>query len=526
MSYLPTDDLSIDYSFTYTDEDEGGEMNVPSGVINLDSQSIFGADFVAINELGFYPSNTDKVNHDLKEKNQNQFTIHNLRVGYDFGGMSFRSITGLVQSETEREFDLDGTSYDVLRRENSYEGDSFSQEFRLQSEGDQTVDWTVGAFYAKDEITQFNSIKAGATGQYTNAAGEVIGLLPPIPAGFRINENNRQFETDSKAIFGEAVWHLNDVWDVTLGARYTRDSIDNTSFDVVAFEGAVPDSSGSASFANFSPKIVVKYAPSDEFNVYASASQGYKAGGVDFLKANGVSKFRPEELTSYEVGFKSELTDGRIRLSGAVFSLNWTDLQVQSNFLAVPGDISSAVEKTLNAAEATAYGAEFELTALLTEGLVATVSGGYLDSSFDSFDDAIIKGSSDVVDLGGQALPMTPKVTASATLEYGFDLGDSGWDGFVRGELNYRSSTASNLEAVASDAGLLSLPSFPYQVDAYHVMNLRAGVESVDWRINAFIENLADEDYYTGTGDGFGLAGIGLRPHPRVLGMKVTYQFN
>lgn len=526
VRYLPTEALTIDYSFTYTDEDEGGEMNVPTGVLNLDTQSIFGSSFVAINELGLYPQNTKNVNHDLREKNQNQFTINNLRVGYEFENFTFKSITGFVDSETKRDFDLDGTSYDVLRRFNSYEGESFSQEFRLQSEGDNAVDWTAGIFYADDEITQFNSIQAGADGQYTNPAGEVIGLLPPIPAGFRINENNRIFKTKSKAVFGEAVWHIDEQWDVTLGGRYTRDTIDNTSFGVVAFEGAVSDSQGSASFTNFSPKFVVKYAPTDEFNVYASASQGYKAGGVDFLRANGISTFEPEELTSYELGFKSELMAGRVRLSGAVFNLNWKDLQVQSNFLAIPGDISSAIEKTLNAAEASATGAEFELTALLSEGLVASLSGGYLDSSFDKFDNALIKGSSEQVSLSGQSLPLTPKVTASAALEYGFDFGDSGWDGFVRAELTYRSSTSSNLEAVASNAGVLALPSFPYQIDSYQVVNLRAGVESEDWRVNAFVENLTDKEYYTGTGDGFGLAGIGLRPHPRVIGLKLTYQFD
>ena len=525
LRYLPSDRMTVDFSYTYTDEDEGGDISVPSGVLDQDTQSIFGSSFVAINELGFYSQNDDKVNRDLKERNENSFSISNLRIAYDFDGFSFKSITGLVKSDTERDFDQDGTSLDTLRRFNEYSGDSFSQEFRLQSEGGEAIDWTVGVFYADDEIEQFNSIQAGADGSYTNpVTGEVIGLLPPIPAGFRINENNRVFKTKSKAVFGEAVWHLNEEWDLTLGGRYTRDDINNRSFDVVAFEGAVPDAGGKASFDNFSPKVVVKYAPSTEFNVYASASQGYKAGGVDFARSGDITSFDPEELSSYEVGFKSELAEGRIRLSGAVFMLDWTDLQVQSNFLEVPGDISSAVEKTLNAAEASATGAEFEFTALLDEGLVASVAAGYLDTEFDKFDNALIKGNSNQIDLTGQSLPMTPELTASIALDYSFTVGEL--EAFVRGEWSYRSEAASNLEAIASDAGLLSLPSFPYQVDAYDVFNLRAGLESQDWRLNAFVENVLGEDYYTGTGDGFGISGIRLKPHPRVVGMKFTYMFN
>ena len=523
---LPTDRLTVDFSATFTDEDEGGDMNVPTGILNQDTQSIFGAGFVAIDELGFYSANDDKVSHDLIEKNQNEFTILNLRVGYEFEGFEFRSITGVVDSETDRAFDLDGLSLDTLRRYNKYEGQSFSQEFRLQTIGSNAVDWTVGLFYAEDEIEQFNSIQAGDDGSYTNpVTGEVVGLLPPIPGGFRINENNRVFETESSAIFGEAVWHLSDLWGLTVGARYTRDDIHNRAFGTVAFEGAVADSMGSDSFTNFSPKLVLKYSPSNNFNVYGSISQGYKAGGVDFLRFGDITNFEAEELTNFEVGFKSESEDGRLRVAGAIFLLDWTDLQVQSNFLADPTDISSAVERTLNAAEASAMGAELEVTALVFDGLVASFAVGYLDAEFDDFDNALIKGNSTVVDLSGQALPLTPDVTLSASLEYNIPMGDSGFEGFVLGEWTYRSETLSNLEAIASDAGLLSLPDFPYQLDAYHVVNLRAGIESEKIRINAFVENALDENYITGTGDGFGLAGIKVKPHPLEYGVKLTYIF-
>jgi iron complex outermembrane receptor protein len=523
--WLPSDKTSVDLSLTYTDEDEGGDITVPTGVLNQDTQSIFGAGFVAINEAGFYSSNDDKVNRDLKEINTNEFTIVNLRIAHDFDGFQFKSITGVVESETDRSADLDGMSLDTLRRFNEYEGSSFSQEFRIQSTGDQTIDWTLGVFYAKDEIEQFNSVQAGDDGEYTDPnTGEVIGLLPPIPGGFRINENNRVFETESQAVFGEAVYHLNDQWDLTLGARYTRDEIDNRSFDVVAFEGAVPDSQGDSSFTNFSPKVVLKYAPTREFNVYGSVSQGYKAGGVDFTRSGDITDFDPEELTSYELGFKSELAGGRVRVAGALFYLDWTDLQVQSNFLADPNDISSAVEKTLNAAEASASGAELEVTARVTESLTASFSMGYLDSEFDSFENALIKGNSTEVDLSGERLPMTPELTMSASLDYAFTMGE--YEGFIRGEWNYRDEAASNLEAVASTAGVLELPKFPYQIDDYNVVNIRAGLESERIRLSAYVENVFGEDYYTGTGDGFGLVGIKVKPHPRVYGMQLTYMFD
>ncbi len=519
---LPTDSLTLDLSLAYTKEEEGSDITVPTGVLNQDTQGIFGDDFKAINEEGFYPKNDDKVNRNMDEFTDNEVSVVNLRVTYDFTGFQFKSITGYIDSEFSRDFDLDNISTDTLRRFNRYDGESFSQEFRLQSTGDQALDWTVGVFYADDEITQFNSIQAGDDGSYTDPnTGEEIGLLPPIPGGFRINENNRVFQTESMAAFGEVVWHLSDALDLTLGGRYTEDDIDNKSFDTVGFEDPVPDSRGSSSFDNFSPRFVASYHPSEDLHLFASYSEGYKAGGVDFQNAGDISDFDPEQLTSYEVGFKSELADGRVRLAGSVFYLEWDDMQVQTNFLEDPTDISSAIEKTLNAAEASGTGAEFEVTALLTEGFTGSVSLGYIDSEFDDFKDAIIKGNPQPVDLSGQKLPNSPELTASAVLDYSFTLGSM--EAYVRGEWVYRDETASNLEAVASNAGVLNLPNFPYQIDSYDVVNLRAGIEGGSFRVNAFVNNLFDEDYYTGTADGFGLAGIRVKTHPTTYGIKFTY---
>ncbi|MEQ8693560.1 MAG: TonB-dependent receptor [Pseudomonadales bacterium] len=520
---MPTDEFTIDLSVTYTDENEGGDIQVPSGVANLDTQSIFGSSFVPINEVGFYPENDDKASRDLAETNDNEFTIVNLRLNYDFDGFALRSITGMVDSATKRAFDQDNISTDTLRRFNDYEGESFSQELRLQSTGTDGMRWVVGAFYADDEIKQFNSIQSGAEGSYTDpATGEVIGLLPPIPAGFRINENRPTFKVTSYAVFGEVSYPFNDDWELTVGARYSEDEIDNTFAGVVAFESLVPDASGSSSFDDFSPKVSLSYQPTDSLHLYASASKGYKAGGIDLLSGGATSDFDAEELMSYEIGVKSEFADGRVRLGASVFALEWDDLQVQANFLEDPTDISSAVQRTLNAAEATASGAEIEVSALLTDGLQGSFSLGYLDTEFDSFPDALIQGSSTPIDLSGAELPRSPELTANAAIEYSHSFSD-GLSGYMRVEWSYRDEVASNLEAVASRQGLLSLPEFPYQIDSYQVFNIRAGISGNSFRINAFIENALDEDYYTGTGDGFGLSGIRVRPNPMMYGVSLTY---
>ncbi|HWL47450.1 MAG TPA: TonB-dependent receptor, partial [Sphingomonadaceae bacterium] len=271
---------------------------------------------------------------------------------------------------------------------------------------------------------------------------------------------------------------------------------------------------------DFSPRFVARYKVTDNSNIYASVSKGYKAGGVD-INTDIVSPFRPEKLWNYEVGFKGSALDNAFQYSAAFFYLKWTNLQVQTNFLRDPNDLSSAVELTLNAAKATNKGFELEMQARLSSALRATAGFGYLDSKFDSFPDAVLAGGNSV-DLSGFRLPKTPRYTFSTALDYDRPVTDD-WDVYSRAELNFRSEAPGDLEGVA--AVPLGLPRFPYNPPAYAVVNLRLGFKSSQFDIGAYVENLFKEDYYTGTQDNFGLGGIRLRPHPRVFGVTGKVKF-
>lgn len=526
LRYLPTDDVTLDLSVTQTEEDEGGDISVPSGILDLDTISIFGfpSPFDAIDTgEGFYPKNDDKIDRDSKEFNNKEFTIVNARVTWELGDITFKSITGYLDSAFDRTADLDGISLTIgplpLRRFNDYEGESYSQEFRLQSVGD-TISWTAGLFYVKDELTRINQIQILPK---TNPNG--------TPVGF-INSNDQLFEFESIAAFGEVNWAMTDELELTLGGRYSRDDVEASETNFTG--GTARTLEGDEDFTDFSPRIVLTYIPDDDLTVYGSVSKGYKTGGVDATGSTRVAaqKYDSEEVISYELGFKSKLADGRINLSGAIFMLDWDDFQVQTNRLANPTDISSAISTTQNAEEASAQGLELELAALLTEDLTWTFSAGYIDAEFDDYDNAILKGNDsngvpNEVDVSGRPLPRTPEWSLHTSLEYGFDV--AGLDSYVRADVIYVDETLSDIEAVGSLVGQtnsgapFNLPSFPYQIDSYEVVNFSAGVEGEQYRVAAFIKNAFEEDYYTGTSDNFGAAGIRLRPHHRELGIKFTY---
>ncbi|HPE30424.1 MAG TPA: TonB-dependent receptor [Parvularculaceae bacterium] len=517
----PRDNVTIDFSANYTDEDEGLDPTVATGVLDLDTQSIFGSDFIPVETVGVYPQNQRFTDKDAQEENLKEYLILNGRVQIDFDGFMIRSITGYVDSSSDRFADLDGIFADTLVRENHYDGNSFSQEIRIQSTGENTLDWTVGGIYAKDEIDQFNSIRSGAVGSILHPnTGLVTGLLPPIPAGFRINENNRAFETKSIAFFFDGTYHLNERVDLTAGGRYTHDKVTNNFFGTVAFEGAVPDAAGSDSFNDFSPRVALTYHWADGVSTYATVSKGYKSGGLDYIQSGamaGVQPFLPEKLWNYEIGLKLAAYDNRLLVNAAAFYIDWKDLQIQTNFLAVPGDISSAVELTQNATGARNIGFEIDAQAMVADGFVISGGYGYIDSEFDDFPVAILAGGSQV-DLTGRTLPRTPKVTWNAAAQYDTAISNS-INGFARIEAFGRSSSFSDLEAVSQS--ILGLPQFPYRAPHFGVVNIRMGVSSGNVSLSGFVENLFEEDYYTSTSENFGLAGMRVRPNPRRYGIRL-----
>jgi len=197
------------------------------------------------------------------------------------------------------------------------------------------------------------------------------------------------------------------------------------------------------------------------------------------------------------------------------------------------GDLSSNFEQTINIKDAEANGIEIEMLASVTEHFTLSGSMGYLDTEITSDTQAQITGGF-VVDLKGLELPKAPKLTASLAGEYRWDLG--GNEAWVRLEYVHRDGQYSDVEGLTNkqtrgpspNQGLVRvMPNgeFPYLSPDFDVWNLRAGYDMQNWQFNAYVQNVGEEEYYTGTQENFGISGIRLRPHPRIVGATVSYKF-
>ena len=555
LSWDPSEDTNVLASVYYSDDDQDTDENVPSGVLDLDSIDTFGLGDGALDPgTGFwYQGNYNKLSHDLDERTKNESTVSVLNITHNLNDkVVLKSITGIIDASLDRVFDNDlAGGADTLRRDNSYDGTSWSTEFRVQITEDK-YDFVAGVMYASDEQKQDNNI---AVSTQPTATVDGVGWLPPFPEGLGLARNKKKWELESWAVFADYTWHATDKLDLVVGARYTDDEVKNDLQGngigpAPGCPGAPPcftnypnpPASGSKSFDNVSPRFVALYQATDDINVYGSISQGYKAGGLSLgnnTNEDGnpaiVLPFDEETLWNYEVGMKSELWDNRIRLNASLYYMEWSDMQMESFRLLTQGDLSSNFEQTINVKDAEAWGSEIEMVAALTDNITFTSAIGYMNTEITSDTTAEITGGFNV-DLNGLDLAKAPEWTYNASLQYRLPIGNN--EAWVQLEYVHRDGQYGDIEALTyrqtdgpspnsglSRNSIAEFGDYPFKTPDYDVWNLRAGYDMENWSFAAYVQNLAEEDYYTGTGENFGVSGMRLRPTPRIIGGNIKYRF-
>jgi len=502
------DKLTIDLSGAFTSEEQGFDDVVPSGVLNPSSAGFAGALGLTPPVLGgvlAYPTNTTRVDMDVAQQQESEFTTFTSNIVYDGDGFSFTSVTGYLDTSHDVLTDLDLSPRGFLVLNAGADSKTFSQEFRIQSANESGLQWTVGALYARDELEQRTTIINGSEGL-------PIGPPPLRAPGTVRSIGLTTLENTSTALFGELIWSVSDRMNVIVGGRYTKDEIDKVE-DRGAPGSPLPTAAGGSSFSDFSPKFSLTFSLNETATGYVTVSKGYKAGGIqtDITSiAFPVTPYNEEDLWNYEVGLKMQALDNRLRLAAAIFYMDWTDLQVLSGLTRFDENGLPVFSlTTTNAANASSKGVEFEVTALLAESLQVSAGIGYLDAKYDDFQNAVIFGQT--VDLTGASLPRAPKWTLNADSQYSFLMGEH--DAFVRAEWNYRDGTIPLFESSLD-------PNFPNRTPSFSVVNLRAGIEKDRYRLSVFWENAFDEQYFTSLDPTFGFTGPQLHPSRSTAGVR------
>ncbi|MEM7355295.1 MAG: TonB-dependent receptor, partial [Acidobacteriota bacterium] len=210
---------------------------------------------------------------------------------------------------------------------------------------------------------------------------------------------------------------------------------------------------------------------------------------------------------AYEIGWKTDLADQRVRLNGAAFYNDYTDIQFSAS-LNIDGQPFFVIQ---NAGKAEVKGFELELSAAPRRGLDLALALGYIDTQYTDLEDV----SPNSVTLDG-VIPKTPEWTVSFSPQYSFPL-RSGGTLTLRGDYSYRTEVFNDISNSPQIAQ-----------DGYGLINARVGwsSRSTDWEVALFGTNLGDEEYleHGFNAAAFGVA-IGVVGRPREWGLTVRRRF-
>ena len=387
------------------------------------------------------------------------------------------------------------------------------------------------------------------------AGGDFAFVLPPATAGFN-NVTLSDFENESAAVFGQLIYSLTEDLQLTLGARYTweKKTIDQFNYttatetpglvsreefdalvgtfqDVIVLpdnphtsvSGSWTDTTPMASLAWTLPEDILADSVLNQALLYVSYAEGFKAGGFGQFRRDLLS-IEPENVASYEVGFKLDMFDNRMRLNGAVYLSEYDQMQLYVNrqFISADSPIPITSVGITNAGDADILGAELELSLTPVDGLYIALTAGYIDAKYNEFEDFRVEFG-EIIDLdrSDEDFSYIPEQTYSLIARYDWQTSIGTITPQVSGF--YKDSVFFGIDANAFDNEGAFL-------DSYTLWNARLtfqpeAVENL--RVTAYSNNIADEHYYgTANGDATtqGSAGI-VRGQPRTYGVEIYYSW-
>jgi outer membrane receptor protein involved in Fe transport len=435
-----------------------------------------------------------------------------LSFSFDLGAATLVSNTAYLEFENVHFNKADFTPTDRAAAEFIEDFSQISQELRLQSTGDTKLNWIAGVYYDSND----NDTRA-----FANA--------PSLAPMSFIQDRDARESADSWAVFGELAFDVTDSVTAKVGARYTEVDKDiDFAWDRWLGANSILTVRQDATFQDdrkddaLQPAVTLEWRPLDGLMLYGSYKEGFKAGGFDHSAQNDFTNFQfdQEEVKAYEIGAKWRSSTGNATVNVALFSNEFSDLQVTSR---------DAVElnfSTQNAAKATTDGVEVEFAWAATDSL--TLSGGivYLDTQYDEFDAAQCwPGQTEelgcvggVQSLEGAPLQFAPDFSGNLVAEWTQPIQEAL-------ELRLRLSMFFTDDYVTD---LLQDPSTI--VPAYEKYDARIAIGPVNrkWEVAFVGRNLTDElvsSWRANVPGGDANAHFALMDRTRQLAIQARYQF-
>lgn len=365
-----------------------------------------------------------------------------------------------------------------------FETEVFTQEvYAVSTDG--PLEWIVGVYYFDD-------------------SGDINFTFDALGTSTLLTNN--EYQVESISAYAEVTYPLSDTLGLTAGLRYTDEEVE---LDDNLFGQPLAPNVGKLSISDDQITYNLKLTyTTEDLLVYGGVSTGFKSAALNTGNPNA-GRVDAEEVTSYEVGFKSKHADGRVQLSGAAFVYDLENMQLNIvNFDTGQPFLTDGVE-------ADVAGIELGVEAQLTDTLGVFANATWLDTEY--LNDATIVGSTSIQFIEGNELTQAPDLVVSFGLNY-FQSLASGASIGARLLGNHNGGSWADQTNSFGTGGL--------DDDGFVVVN--ASVSFTDasdrWTITGYVNNLFDEEYYTG-GQEFagGLSLNSLDGNPRHYGLRVRF---
>lgn len=445
---------------------------------------------------------------------------------------------------------------------------NFSHELQLTYQ-DETLSYIVGGYYSEVHQRGPTELSAGADGLAINTAA-ILGFAGG-PAGFSaaaleleadpfiptptanaalglfkyifvpdISLEN-QYDTYVRALYGHITIQLAEQFALDTGVRYSSEKVatnntGTTSFGVPIFPVSIPgpeiNFSDSETFESVSGNIKLTYDINDNIALYAGVDYGYKAGGFNGAALPDISsdpltrEFDEETTTNYEMGWKTELLNRRLRANGAIFLQSYDDYQVQ-----LPEATSGT--NFISNADVITRGVETDITYLASTSLTLSATAAYIDAYYDDYKNAPCTQPQI------EALRITPGFGNLLTCQQ--DLSDT--------RLNLNSRWSANINALYQGSSIKVLNShanwFGFaeaafrddfvgdpsgnqetKTESYILLNAKIGLRSDNWEAELWVKNLTDKAYFVNLEEAsFSDGTVGIQGERRTAGARVKFFF-
>ncbi|MBU2587178.1 MAG: TonB-dependent receptor [Alphaproteobacteria bacterium] len=425
---------------------------------------------------------------------------------YEFDGATLTSITSHWTSEGSSRGDVDGgfgaSFLPVMGpgfipfpsdTQDSLDLDQTTQEIRLASNGGGPLDWQFGGFYFDSDF-------------------DVTTIGFDFPPPVTVNHTNEAW-----ALFGQLSYQLTETLRVTGGLRYTDDEK-----DFFVRDGAPPQPV-SVGDEQLDWDISLFADVSDDASVYAKVANSFRGPTIQgrdvaFFAAPSVAQ--SENITSYEVGFKSELADRRVRLNGAAFYYTVDDPQ----FTAVGG--AGNLVQLLNANKGEAWGFEFDSAVQITPEFLVTLGLAYNNTEIKDENLAVgicaqctvtnptvVIGGATRALIDGNPFPNAPEWSGDFTARYSLPVGNSG-EFFIFTDWVY-----------LGDTNFLLFESLEFNAKSRIEGGLRIGYSHGNglWEVAAFARNITGEANVQGVIDFNN--NTAFVNDPRVIGVSLGVKY-